>query len=89
MFQVVFEAVGGKLAGDGPAGAAGAGAGGVAALDDKARDDAVEHHAVIELALRQLDEIGHRLGGHVGIQFEFHYRAGLQLDLAFDGVSHA
>ena len=55
----------------GQVGAAGAGAGRIAGLRHEARNDAVEHDAVIELALHQLLDLRDVLGREVGAQADY------------------
>src|SRR5258708_7625796 len=78
---VVLEAVAGLVL-DGPLGWLLAHVGlEAAALDHESVDDAVKDRAVVEPALRVLQEIRHRLGGLVGVELE---REGAHAGFEFD-----
>ena len=71
---------------DAVAGAAHAGALRVAALNHKAGDDAVENGAVVKAALDQVNEVVHRVGGHLGI--ELHFQGALGGLDGYNGILH-
>ena len=69
VLELVLEAVGGELAGDGVAGATHAGAVGAAALDHEAGNDAMEDQTVIIALVDQGDEAADRLCCGSGSEF--------------------
>ena len=85
--QVVFKAVGGKLALDAVARTSGTGALGIAALDHEAGNAAVEGQAVIEALLNEGNEVVHRVGGLAGVELGLHHAAALHLN-RHNGVAH-
>ena len=73
-------AVVGELADDLLVGAARAVSVGVSTLRHEALDDAVERQAVVEALARELGEVGHRDGRHVGVKLELDRPVALDLD---------
>ena len=48
-------------------------AAGASALDDEVGDDAVEGQPVVEVVVGQVDEVGHRAGCRLGVEFGLHH----------------